>query len=472
MKNLLWRMESAVVVFGLVFALGCSVGVGLSEGKKTDVEKEALSRPGDGFVPLFNGEDLSGWKIPAGDNGHWKVVDGVIDYDARSEAKDDKNLWTKESFGDFVLQIEWRIKETRSDFAMPIILPDGSLKKDEKGEVIRIRRPNADSGIFLRGDRRAQVNIWCWPIGSGEVEWWRKNEAMPAEVRAACVPKVRADNPVGQWNKFVITMKGERLTVVLNGRTVIENAYLPGVAERGPIGLQHHRGSEKDKKTGEYKYNAASFMQFRNICIRELEATGATELSHYKGWRDLLAKDLSNCVYEPGTWAMEEGVLIRKSKGNIWTKEKYGDFVLEAEFKLAGGGNSGIFLRAGDIEKWLHTAIEVQILNSYGKSEVRKNDCGAIYACLAPSKNMVKKPGEWNHITITCKDNKIYVVMNGEQIIDMDLNLWTESHKNPDGTPNKFNTAYKDMPRVGYLGFQSHGDPVWFRNIKIKTLDD
>ncbi len=84
---------------------------------------------------------------------------------------------------------------------------------------------------------------------------------------------------------------------------------------------------------------------------------------------------------------------------------------------------------------------------------------------------MVKKTGEWNHYTITCKGNKICVVLNGEQIIDMDLNLWMEAHKNPDGTPNKFHTALRDMPQVGHIGLQDHGDPVWFRNIKIKPLD-
>jgi hypothetical protein len=78
---------------------------------------------------------------------------------------------------------------------------------------------------------------------------------------------------------------------------------------------------------------------------------------------------------------------------------------------------------------------------------------------------------EWNRYTITCKENKIYVVMNGEQVIDMDLGLWTEPHKNPDGSNNKFDTAYKDMPREGHIGFQYHGDPIWFRNIKIKQLD-
>src|SRR5262245_62360358 len=64
------------------------------------------------FVPLFDGRTLAGWKIPAGDNGHWRVVDGVIDYDAESEATGDKSLWTERSFGDFVLEVDWRLKAT------------------------------------------------------------------------------------------------------------------------------------------------------------------------------------------------------------------------------------------------------------------------------------------------------------------------------------------------------------------------
>jgi len=190
------------------------------------------------------------------------------------------------------------------------------------------------------------------------------------------------------------------------------------------------------------------------------------------GWRDLLAEDLSNCVYKPGGWAMEDGVLICKGGGDIWTKEKFGDFVLDLEFKTDSESNSGVFFRTGDIADFVQTGIEVQILDYAGSDEAKsKGACGAIYDCQGPSKEMVKKTGEWNHYTITCKANKIYVVLNGEQIIDMDLNLWTEAHKNPDGTPNKFHTAYRDMPRVGHIGLQDHGDPVWFRNIKIKPLD-
>src|SRR5512145_2340907 len=130
---------------------------------------EALAQAPAGFVSLFNGRDLSGWTVPEGDNGHWKVVDGVIDYDARSEAPKDKNLWSEKEYKDFVLRIDWRIKATPfRNTDVRILLPDGTEKKDENGQVIRIDVPDSDSGIFLRGSGKAQVNIWCWPVGSGE----------------------------------------------------------------------------------------------------------------------------------------------------------------------------------------------------------------------------------------------------------------------------------------------------------------
>jgi len=189
------------------------------------------------------------------------------------------------------------------------------------------------------------------------------------------------------------------------------------------------------------------------------------------GWRDLLEPDLSNCIYKPGSWKISDGVLERKGGDDIWTKEKFGDFVLDLEFKTDAESNSGVFFRTGDIADFVQTGIEVQILDYVGSDEARsKGACGAIYDCQGPSKEMVRKTGEWNHYTITCKANKIYVVLNGEQIIEMDLDLWTEAHKNPDGTKNKFGTALKDMPRVGHIGLQDHGDAVWFRNIKIKPL--
>ena len=221
----------------------------------------------DGFTPLFDGKDLSQWIVPEGDNGHWKVVDGVIDYDARSEAKGNKNLVSKEQYGDFVLKMEWKIKETPYiNPNIPYILPDGTHAKGIDGKDLRLALPDSDSGVYLRDPKgKSQVNMWCWPIGSGEVYGYRMDKAMPAEVRAGVTPKHQADKPVGQWNEFEITLKKDRLTVVLNGVTVIENAQLPGIPEKGPLELQHHGGF----KDGRYQ-GPSSLVQFRNIRIKPL----------------------------------------------------------------------------------------------------------------------------------------------------------------------------------------------------------
>jgi hypothetical protein len=219
----------------------------------------------EGFEILFNGTDFTNWKVPAGDNGHWKILGGVIDYDAGSEAPV-KDLWTEREFEDFILYVDWRIKETPYvNPNVPIILPDGSHKRDASGEEIRMKVPDSDSGIYLRGSSKSQVNIWCWPVGSGEVYGYRMDRSMPATVRRAVTPSTLADNHIGEWNTFRIKLQGDRLTVDLNGQRVVDEAQLPGIPSAGPIGLQHH-GSMAN---GEW-VSPPALVQFRNIYIREL----------------------------------------------------------------------------------------------------------------------------------------------------------------------------------------------------------
>ena len=191
-----------------------------------------------------------------------------------------------------------------------------------------------------------------------------------------------------------------------------------------------------------------------------------------EGWRDLLGggdlsawQDASGKRPSPG-WVVEDGALVRKDRaGYVWTKERFGDFALELEFKTEG--NSGVFLRTDSLKDPVQTGIEIQVYTP-AKSPTT-GSCGAVYNCLAPTKEMCRA-GQWNRMTIMALDNQLSVIINGEKIIDMDLNRWTEPQKNPDGTKNKFRTALRDFKREGHIGLQDHGAPVAYRNVRIKPL--
>jgi hypothetical protein len=143
---------------------------------------------------------------------------------------------------------------------------DGTHSRDIKGQELKLALPDSDSGVFLRGNGKNQVNIWCWPIGSGEFYGYRMDNTMPPEVRAGVTPPHQADKPVGQWSRFEITARGDQVTVVPNGIKVIDKTQIPGIAESGPITLQHHGG----KRNGQWD-SPPSLLQFKNIFIKELK---------------------------------------------------------------------------------------------------------------------------------------------------------------------------------------------------------
>jgi hypothetical protein len=198
------------------------------------------------------------------------------------------------------------------------------------------------------------------------------------------------------------------------------------------------------------------------------------------GWRRIKPMDrwtLGNEKDAVGTWVVENGTLARKGGADLWTVEKYGDFILDLEYKIAPGCNSGVLFRLAppsDKTKgwWEEGVMEMQILDTFGLPKPSMHDGGALYDMMPPAINAMRKAGQWNHATITAKGSKIKFVLNGKKVIDTDLDRWTEAHKNPDGTPNKFSKPFKDAPRRGYIFLQDHGAPVWFRNIYIKKLDE
>jgi hypothetical protein len=206
---------------------------------------------GAGFTSLYNGLDFEGWKFTKEHEGHIKADNWTITTDGGAP-----DLWTEKSYKDFILICDWRWTAKPVDHDLPVVLPSGAYQMTPDGKQATKLTPEAgDSGIYLRGSSKSQVNMWCWPIGSGEVYGYRTDEKMPADIRAAVTPKEHADSPIGDWNRFVITMKGDVLTVELNGKTVIEKARLPGVAREGPIALQQH----------------GTPVQFANVFIKELK---------------------------------------------------------------------------------------------------------------------------------------------------------------------------------------------------------
>jgi len=154
-----------------------------------------------------------------------------------------------------------------------------------------------------------------------------------------------------------------------------------------------------------------------------------------------------------------------------YSQETFQDFEIQAQVKISERANSGIFLRVADPEDEVQTGFEVQVLDSYGKSVPGKHDFGAIYDIQEPAVNAANPAGEWNDILIICRGPHVQVELNGEMIIEVDFSLWTQPGKNPDGTDNKFQMAYKELVHPGYIGFQDHGARVWYRNVKVRKVE-
>ncbi|HWY88007.1 MAG TPA: DUF1080 domain-containing protein [Gemmataceae bacterium] len=227
----------------------------IKELPSTNPQPDEVADVDRGFKSLFTGLDLANWKQDEGHKGHWQPRDWRLVYDGKSTAKD-PNLWSEKEYGDIEFMCDWRFPGKSKKKMVPVILPSGEHEKDADGKEKQIQIDDyGDSGIYLRGSSKSQVNIWSWPIGSGEVYGYRMDKKMPPEVRAGVTPKMKADAKPGQWNRMFITMVGDQLTVILNGKKVIENAHLPGIASRGPIALQSHGDP----------------VEFANLFIRELK---------------------------------------------------------------------------------------------------------------------------------------------------------------------------------------------------------
>lgn len=212
-----------------------------------------------GFSSLFDGKTWLHWDHPDHLNGVWEISDGVIrlrtDEPKRLRGKD-YNLSTTRSFKDFTLMIDWRLTGKPEVKPHQWLTDDGQFHLDSEGMVImKDNLTWGDSGVYLRGVRAAQVNIWCQPCGSGEVGTKFKDLSATKEERLKTMPSIRADKGPGEWNRFIITLQGDRVDVTLNGTQVIKGARVKDIPNEGPITLQNHKDA----------------VEFRNVFIKELK---------------------------------------------------------------------------------------------------------------------------------------------------------------------------------------------------------
>jgi hypothetical protein len=196
-----------------------------------------------------------------------------------------------------------------------------------------------------------------------------------------------------------------------------------------------------------------------------------------EGWANLFDNTLNNAIYPEGVWSNTNGIITATKDESLWSEKEYDDFILDLEFKNADSTNSGVIVHASDMKNWIPHSVEIQIADDFSKewsSAPPSWQCAAVFGHQAATKHTVKKPGEWNHYTITCIGRKIWIVLNDVLVNEFDMSLYTSAKTNPDGSkiPSWLSNPLATLPLRGHIGFQGKhaGAPIYFRNIKIKEL--
>lgn len=195
-------------------------------------------------------------------------------------------------------------------------------------------------------------------------------------------------------------------------------------------------------------------------------------------WQPLFGDSLTDATYDPAVWTRENGILTASKDQAIWTKTEYENFELDLEFKTDPGTNSGIVVYCTNIDDWIPNSVEIQIADDHSEKWSRAKpyeQCGAIYGHLGASRQqVVRKPGQWNHIRIRCRGRRIVVILNGKKVTEMNMALWTSGTQNPDGSdiPSWLPVPLAQLPTKGFIGLQGkHGESgIWFRHLRIRPI--
>jgi hypothetical protein len=405
-----------------------------------------------GYTNLFNGNDLTGWKAlvanpilraKMGDSalkveqaktnektkGDWIVKDGLLIFTGHGD-----NLATDKQYADFEMFVDWKITA------------------------------QGDAGIYLRGSPQVQI----WDTSRREVGAQVGSGGLYNNQKYQSKPLVVADNKIGTWNNFHIIMKGEKVTVYLNGILVTDNVTLENYWDRKipifpkeQIELQAH----------------GTYVAYRNIYLRELPSTEPVTISDdekKQGFVSLFdGTSLDQWTGNTTGYIVKNAVVEVNPDagggGNLYTKDEFSDFVYRFEFQLTPGANNGIGIRAPLEGDAAYVGMEIQVLDSEHPMYKDLHEYqyhGSVYGVIPAKRGYLLPTGDWNQEEIAIKGNKIKVTLNGTVILEGDIK---EASKN--GTID-----HKEHPGLlrtsGHIGFLGHGDVVRFKNMRVQRSEE
>jgi hypothetical protein len=441
MKTLTWFNRAVALVAVSVFSFAST-------------QSTQAGTPPEGFTALFNEKNLSGWwGLKTEDPVKWKALsaDKLAEKKAAS-LKDIAQHWsvngeelvndghglylsTQKNYGDFEFLVDYKTV------------------------------PKADSGIYLRGI--PQVQIWDsteeakFNIGAnkGSGGLWNNSKGAPGKD-----PLVLADKPFGQWNSFRIIMVGERVSVWLNGKLLVDHARMENYFNRkgqiprtGPIQLQTHGGE----------------IRWRNVFIREIGTNEGNEILASKGGNDFKSafngKNFEGWAGPTNNYSVDHGSIqcMKGKGGTIYVNDELGDFSARMEFKLPPGGNNGLAIRyPGSGDTAYVGMCELQVLDDSAKKYAKLHPAqyhGSAYGMVPAARGYQRPVGEWNSQEVTVDGSRIKVELNGTLILNADL----ANVEKPMYDLGKFKGRLR---KSGYFGFAGHGDAVSFRNISIRNI--
>jgi hypothetical protein len=401
----------------------------------------------EGFVPIFDGKSLDGWKLMGRHGPGYGVKDGVV----FCERGGGGNLFTEKEFENFVLRFEFKLD------------------------------PGSNNGIGIRAPYEGDAAYMGMEIQVLDDTTKKYGPLQPWQFHGAIynivAPKVGFQNPVGEWNYEEITANGRHIKVVLNGHTIVD-ANLNDVID--PHTLGHHPGMLRPR--GHIGFlGHDDYVEFRNLRVKELPVShkdnkppeGFTALfngKNLKGWKGFVGnpaqrakmstEDLSAAQKQADAdmkkhWTVKDGAIAFDGRGkNLVTAKDYGDYELWVDWKITKDGDSGIYLRG---------CPQVQIWDPQSKKGRRDHSVGSgglhnnVKNSNVPLKRADKPIGEWNHFQILLVGDKATIYLNDELVVN---NVTFENSIEKD----------KLLYPFGPIELQNHSSPLWFKNVYIREI--